>query len=64
MRGVNVTLSKGAPGFILQPAIGAAEAVSVVIRGARSAVDSGNHYRESQGRYKGPYVPSELLKGT
>jgi hypothetical protein len=64
LRGVNVTFSKGAPGFILQPAIGAAEAVSVVIRGARSAVDSGRSHAETERKYKGPYVHSELLKGT
>jgi hypothetical protein len=64
LRGVNVTRSTGAPGFILQPAIGAAEAVSVVIRGARSAVDSGRHHAETERKYKGPYVYNEVLRGT
>ena len=64
IRGVTVTRAKGAQGFILQPAIGAAEAVSVVIRGARSAVDSGKHHAETERKYKGPYVQGDLLKGT
>lgn len=63
LRGVNVTLARGAPGFILQPAIGAAEAVSVVIRGARSVVDSGRHHAETERKYKGPHVHSDLLTG-
>jgi len=63
LRGVNVTLARGAPGFILQPAIGAAEAVSVVIRGARSTVDAGRHHAETERKYKGPHVHSELLRG-
>jgi hypothetical protein len=64
LRGVNVTTTRGPSGFILQPAIGAAEAVSVVIRGARSAVDSGKHHAETERKYKGPYVVNDFLNGS
>ena len=52
----------GAPGYILQPAIGAAQAVSVVLRGARSTVDSGKHRAETERKYKEPYMEGEILR--
>ena len=60
--GVIVSMAKGAPGFILRPAIGAAQAVSVVLRGARSTVDSGRKRAEVERRYKAPYTQDDLTR--
>ena len=46
---------------LLQPAIGATQAVSVVLRGARSTVDSGRHRADTQRKYKRPYTHEEVL---
>jgi hypothetical protein len=46
---------------LLQPAIGATQAVSVVLRGARSTVDSGKHKADTERKYKRPYTQEEVL---
>jgi hypothetical protein len=57
IRGIRMTRD----GYILQPVIGATQAVSVVLRGARSTLDSGRHRAETERKYKAPYVQEEMI---
>jgi autophagy-related protein 2 len=63
VRGVRTTIrgDSGVSGFILRPAISATQAVSVVLRGARSTLDSGKHRAETERKYKAPYTREEMM---
>ena len=50
------------PSLILQPMMGAAEAVCVVLRGARSSVDAGRRRAETERRFKGPHTQESPLR--
>jgi hypothetical protein len=57
-----VSMVKGAPSLILQPVIGATQAVSIVLRGARSAVDSGRKRADTERKFKAPYTHGDLTR--
>ena len=61
VRGGIIRGESGVSGYILKPAIGATQAVSVVLRGARSTLDSGKHRAETERKYKAPYTQDEML---
>ena len=53
--GLNVTKFSRAPRLVLKPAIGATQAVSMVLRGARSTMDLGKQRTEAERTFKGPH---------
>ena len=51
-----IGMARLGPSLVLKPAIGTTQAVSDVLRGARSTVDSGQGRAESQRKFKGPWI--------